>query len=126
MAWLNATPEEGAISRCAEFERDKHPVETPWCDAFYILDYLFELGITLGEHAITHSELRAWMDNTGIDLSAWESQTIKKLSEAYLSGSYESKKADSETPWEDAPYYMSAKWRKAMKLKQSIRKAAEV
>ena len=98
----------------------------PDCEAFYVIEYLFELGLTLGENAITHAELRAWMDNTGIDLSAWESRSIKNLSSAYLTGCHESRSQESETPWEDAPYYMSAKWRKAMKLKQSIRKAAEV
>lgn len=98
----------------------------PGCDAFYLLEYLFELGITLGDSAINHAELRAWMDNTGIDLSAWEARTIKALSEAYLSMMQEARSIDAKTPWEDAPYYMSPRWRKAMKLKQSIRKAAEI
>ena len=98
----------------------------PKCDAFYLIEYLLELGLTLGEMAITHAEIGAWMHNTGIDLSAWEARSIKNLSTAYLSGSHESRSIDSETHWEEAPYYMSAKWRKAMKLKQSIRKAAEV
>lgn len=84
------------------------------------------MGITLGDSAITHGELRSWMDNTGIRLSVWEVKSIKKLSQVYLSATYEARDVDAETPWEDAPYYMSAKWRKAMKLKQSIRKAAEV
>lgn len=119
-------PEEGAITRRAEFERDNHPAEMPECDAFYVIEYLFELGLTLGDSAITHSEIRAWMDNTGIDLSAWESRTIRALSGAYLSMSHEARSVESETPWEEAPYYMSPKWRKAMKLKQSIRKAAEI
>lgn len=119
-------PEEGSISRRAEFERDNHPVEMPECDAEYVLEYLFELGITLGDSAINHAELRAWMDNTGIELSAWESRTIKALSEAYLSMSHEARSVDSETPWIEAPYYMSAKWRKAMRIKRSIRQAADV
>jgi len=98
----------------------------PECNAVHVIEYLFELGLTLGESAITHSEMRAWMDNTGVVLSVWESRSIKNLSAAYLSSCHESRDPDSETPWEDAPHYMSAKWRKAMKLKQSIRKAAEV
>lgn len=97
----------------------------PECDAFYILEYLFEIGLTLGDAAITHSEIRAWMDNTGVDLTAWEARAIKVLSETYLSMCHESRNPETETPWADAPYYMSAKWRKAMKLKNSIRKAAE-
>lgn len=118
-------PDEGKISRRDEFERDNHTVIMPDCEAFYLIEYLFELGLTLGDQAITHSEIRAWMENTGIDLSAWESRSIKNLSSAYLSGSHEYRAADSDSPWEAAPYYMSAKYRKAMKLKMSIRKAAE-
>lgn len=66
------------------------------------------------------------MDNTGIELSVWESITIKKLSEAYQSMSFEAKKIDAETPWEHAPYYMTEKWNKAMRVKNAIRRAAEV
>ncbi len=123
---MNVRPEEGELSRRAEFERDNHPVEMPECTAFYLLDYLLELGVTLGDAAITHAELRSWMDNTGIDLNSWEVRSIKSLSEAYLSTTYEARAVDAETPWEDAPYYMSGKWRKAMRLKLSIRRAAEI
>ena len=126
LAWLNATPDEATLSRRAEFERDQLPVVAPDCDASYIIDYLFDLGITLGDDAITHVEIRAWMENTGIRLTPWEARTIKQLSQAYLSGYQQSTSQDAETPWTEAPYYMSARWRKAMKLKQSIRKAAEI
>lgn len=118
-------PEEGKTSRRQEFTDKDQAVEMPECDAFYLIEYLFELGLTLGEMAITHAEISAWMANTGMQLSSWESRSIKNLSSAYLSACHESRSVDAETPWEEAPYYMSAKWRKAMKLKQSIRKAAE-
>lgn len=98
----------------------------PDCRASYILAYLFELGTTQGDSAITHSEIRAWMDNTGIELSSWEAQTIKRLSETYLHSYHESKSKKAATPWADAPYYMSAKWITAMQLKQSIRRASEI
>jgi len=98
----------------------------PDCQASYILAYLFELGTTQGDSAITHSEIRAWMDNTGIELSSWEAQTIKRLSETYLHSYHVAKSKKAATPWEGAPYYMSAKWITAMQLKQSIRRASEI
>lgn len=98
----------------------------PDYEAGYLLDYLFELGITLGDRPLDHQEIKAWMGNTGIELSVWEARTIKKLSEAYQSMSFEAKKIDAETPWEDAPYYMTEKYRKAMRVKNSLRAAAEV
>jgi hypothetical protein len=126
LAWLNSVPDGGQISRRDEFELDNQLIEMPEFDAGYVLEYLFELGVTMGENAVNHTELRSWMDNTGIELSAWEARIIKKLSEAYLSMSHDAKKSDSETPWKEAPHYMSSKWRAAMKLKKSIRKAAEI
>lgn len=66
------------------------------------------------------------MDNTGIEIGPWECQLIKRLSQAYLSMSFESKKEDSETPWEDAPYYMTLRWKKMMRVKAKIREAANI
>lgn len=126
LAWLDAVQDESKLSRRAEFELDNNTAEAPECEAGYVLDYLFELGVTMGDHPLTHTELRAWMDNTGVELSAWEARIIKTLSGAYLSMSHDAKKYDTETPWEYAPHYMSAKWRKAMRVKQSIRRAAEI
>ena len=126
LAWLNAVPDGGEISRRDEFERDDFPVELPECDAEYLLGYLFELGVVIGDGAITHGEIESWMSNTGIELTAWEARTLKTLSDAYLKANQGARKVDAETVWNDAPYYMSGKWRKAMRLKASIRKAAEI
>ena len=112
------------MSRRDEFERDNQAVEMPECQAFHVLEYLMDLGVATGEAAITHLEIYAWMQNTGIELSSWEAQTIKRLSNTYLSCGHNFRKLDAETPWVGAPYYMSADWRKALRLKKSIRHAA--
>lgn len=126
MAWLNATPEESKLSRRDQFEEDNREVVVPDCDATYILDYLFELGMSMGDAALSHSEIRAWMENTGIELASWEARAIKRLSEAYMSESHAARKIDAETVWADAPFYMTEKWRKTIRLKNSVRKAAEI
>lgn len=126
MAWLNAKPEEGEATRRKEFEAKNQEVVMPYCDASYVIDYLFDLGVTLGDAPINHQEIRAWMENTGIELDTWEARTIKFLSEAYLSMTHEATKIDSETPWLDAPFYMSANYRKSMRVRDSIRKAATI
>lgn len=54
----------------------------------HLVGYLYEIGPTLsggmGDIAITHTELRAWQDNVGIELQPWEVQLLRTLSAAYL------------------------------------------
>ena len=98
----------------------------PECEAQYIIEQLFNVGITLGDHATTHGEIESYQRNIGIRLTPWEVLTIKRLSEAYLSESYKAREPDSETPWADAPEYMTRAYRIAMRSKLSIRKLAEI
>ena len=127
MAWINATPNgEGHKPRIEFFESQNLAAEMPECDADYILTYLFELGISIGDQALTHSEIQNWQLNTGVELNAFEARTLKKLSENYLSESHKAKAEDAETPWIDAPRYMSVSYFKSMKAKAALRKAAEI
>jgi hypothetical protein len=115
-AWLSAVPEKArdAISKDPNVSRmqkmrddlgdDEFNPEMPPVSAPYLIDYLFELGPTMGENTLTHAELESWQRNTGIELSSWESRTLKALSNAYLIESYRAVKEDAEAPWSDAPY----------------------
>ena len=80
----------------------------PDCDAMYLVTYLFELGPTtstgMGEAPISHTELRDWQYNTGIELDSWEVRTMHRLSLEYLSESQSATKSDAPAPWADAPY----------------------
>jgi hypothetical protein len=128
LAWLNATPDtktEGELSRRGTLEKEKKEVEMPECDAAYILDYLFDLGITEGDKPLSHSEIESWQRNIGIELQSFEVRFIRRLSVAYLHASHEMKSIDAETPWEDAPHYMSASYRNAMRVKAANRKILE-
>lgn len=128
MAWLNATPDtkqEGELSRRAALEKENKEIETPECDASYILDYLFDLGITEGDKPLSHGEIESWQHNMAIELQPFEARFIKRLSVAYLHASHEMKSIDAETPWEDAPRYMSASYRNAMRVKAANRKILE-
>lgn len=98
----------------------------PECDAQYIVEHLFNVGITLGDHATTHGEIESYQRNIGIRLTPWEVLTIKRLSETYLSESYKAREPNADTPWQDAPYYMTRAYRSAMRSKASIRKLAEI
>ena len=127
LAWLNAVPDtkkEGERSRRESFESAELPIEFPECQAGYILNYLFELGLTLGDRALSHGEIESWQRNIGIQLHPFEVRFIKRLSETYLSASYEMKAVNAENPWEESPAYMSNKFLNAQRVKASLRKAA--
>jgi hypothetical protein len=49
-----------------------------------IVDYLFEIGPTTGGEVITFTEMRAWSEASGVQLDAWESEMVRRLSSAYL------------------------------------------
>ncbi len=119
-------PDESSKSRREFYDDAEVSIEEmPQCNAFYVLEYLFEIGVTLADNPITHGELRAWMDNTGINLQPWESCFMKKLSMAYLSACHESKKPDTPAPF-NAEYFDSAnRYIKSMKSKNSIKKMVE-
>ena len=74
----------------------------PLCE--YLLGYLYEVGPVLsggmGNTPLTHSEIRAWQDNTGVELSAWESQTLRRLSAEYLGESQSAESPDAPAPWQ--------------------------
>ena len=120
------TKKEGEKSRRDTLDDDGLDIVLPECDAEYLLEYLFELGMTLGDRPLDHTEIASWQSNTGMELQPFEVRIIKRLSQAYLSASSEYKDPDSETPWVDAPRYMSRSYRNAMLVKASLRRAAEI
>ncbi len=74
--------------------------------ADYLLGYLFEIGPTIaagmGAGPITHGELRAWMDNVGVELQPWEVRFLRRLSHEYLAESHKAEKRDARAPWNAA------------------------
>ncbi|MBX3629310.1 MAG: hypothetical protein KF908_05225 [Nitrosomonas sp.] len=97
----------------------------PECRAHHIIEYLLDVGLSLGENALTHTELQSWQNNTGTILKPWESRLMKRLSGIYLSEYRESSDSEKETAWEEAPHYMCMAYRKMIRSKNSLRKLAE-
>lgn len=126
MAWLNAVPTNESVSRLERYENEEISIgEMPQCDAFYIVEYLQEIGIIQGDSALTHSEIRAWMNNTGIDLKPWECRFIKKLSVSYLGATHQYKTNGHPAPF-DAEYFESAdRYIKSQKSRQALKSIVE-
>lgn len=126
LAWLNSTPENEKISRRESLENEGFALDMPECEAFYIIGYLMEIGISMSDRAITFGELESWQSTTGIRLESWEARIMKRLSDMYLSESHSMRDPQSVCPWVDAPGYMSPAYRNAMRVKNALKKAAEI
>lgn len=74
----------------------------PQIDAEYLLGYLFEIGPTMAAGGypgpITHEEILAWQELTGIELQPWEARFIKRLSGEHLAESHRAEKIDCPEP----------------------------
>lgn len=101
----------------------------PECTAQYVAAYLFEIGPVLhggmGDYPLTHSELRAWMDNTGVELTAWEARTIRRLSMEYLSEQQRATTLGAAAPWQDAPYVKVDPAEQVIRLQRHIERLAK-
>jgi hypothetical protein len=115
-AWLNAAPERpkndtSELPRLSRLEKmrkerkdDKYDPDMPPLEgADHLLSYLLEIGPTMAAGGypgpITHEELRAWIDLTGIELQPWEARFLRRLSHEYLAESHKAEKSDCPAPW---------------------------
>jgi len=99
-AWLNATPERAKsdtsdgprLSRLEAMRKaygENYAPDMPPLDTDYLIGYLFEIGPTMaagmGSGPITHEEILAWQELTGIELQPWEARFLRRLSLEYVS-----------------------------------------
>lgn len=111
-AWLAAVPKapnEKAITETDKRSRrerrldDGLSLDLPPLNAAYLSRIFFEVGPTLstgmGPTLLTHLELRAYQDNTGIRLSPWEVRTLRRLSSEWIAQSHKAEQADCPAPY---------------------------
>ena len=92
-------------------------------DAEFIVGYLFSAGPTVhGGNVITHSEIRAWEENSGVELEPWQVDFLRRLSSDYIAEFAAASDADREPPWKHRPDPSLA----ASSLKRSIRRLANL
>ena len=127
---------EGAeVSRREALKRelkipDAEDLEMPPCAASYLVLYLWEMGpVVAGSMSgvpLSFLEIQAWQDCTGIELNAWESRSLRRLSIVYLGESQRATKPDCPMPWEDSTYARNAPIRAVESLRNSIRGLASL
>lgn len=65
--------------------------------ADHLTDYFFEVGPAPGGEELSHTELRNWQENTGVQLDAFGAQMLKAMSRTYLAMLHDARKPGA--PW---------------------------
>ncbi|MRV72573.1 hypothetical protein GJ700_12730 [Duganella sp. FT92W] len=65
----------------------------------HVVDHLWQVGPTTGDGAVTHAELHYYQRNTGVELSEWEANAIRRLSVEYLNESHRATDPRYPSPW---------------------------
>jgi len=76
------------------------PVTPPVTDGSYLIEYLFEMGPTNGDHALTAGDLVHYQTLTGIEWTPHQARTLLKLSRAYIGEMHAATKHDAPPPWQ--------------------------
>lgn len=79
----------------------------PPCDAMFLFEYLMDMGPVesggMGPAQLSEQAVEAWQFNTGIELSNWQTRTMRRLSAEYLGQYRDAEKRDCRPPWTPAP-----------------------
>jgi hypothetical protein len=80
-------PEKSDQSRFEKFEEEGKAIAWPELQCSYLADLLFEIGPCLqggmGLVPLTWQEIAAWQEASGVRLSMWEANALRKASKAY-------------------------------------------
>lgn len=91
----------------------------------YIVDYLFDAGPSmpsgLGEAPLTHGEIRAWQDNTGIRLSPSEARAVRRASIEYVAFRSRASNPSMPAPWDGHTVSDDEKRAVAKSLRDTLR-----
>ena len=102
-AWLHATPYKAEQTRIAEMKQDKIPPAYPPVSWEWVVRYWQDVGLCMSAggypHALTWQEISAWQALSGVKMTAWLAETLKKMSAAYVSGLHEFSKEFAECPY---------------------------
>lgn len=107
LAWLHATPEGSKKSRLRSFsELDENSsfLKLPNIEgAEYLVSLLTELGFVsqsgMSVTSVTWLEMDAWMRRTQLELSLWETLTLKEMSEVYANELVQASAKDRPAPY---------------------------
>lgn len=74
-----------------------------------------------GPAPLTQGEIRAWQQNTGITLTAWECQTLRLMSQAYVGELHAGEDPKHPAPYVDETKAPTARAKRARRAASSLR-----
>lgn len=85
-------------------DKGRHVTMPPLSDAARpIVEHLLDCGPALpgamGVVALTYSEIRAYQDATGLELTPGEARMLRRASQAYVAESRDAEDIDAPAPW---------------------------
>lgn len=111
MGWLHAPykinkddESKSRYKRIVDRDTESPELKMPEIDSHeYILELFYQSGMILnGAHGavpITWTELRNYSEQSGVDLTPWESEIVMRLSRAYCSAYHDGQKPEALPPW---------------------------
>ena len=116
VAWLHARPriksgktdKPGDVSRGDQMRAaGQEPALPPLTAGEHIVGHLFDAGPVLhtgmGPVPLSWSELATWQRVTGVELSPWEAQTLRRLSAEYIATQQAAEDPAMPPPYATAP-----------------------
>jgi hypothetical protein len=119
LGWFHSTPEkpkptgiqseaakEKTLTRGEQIEANGGKPLMPNLDeAAYIVSYWQDIGVVgagaMGPVPLANTEIAAWVELSGIQLTPWEFATIKEMSRLYLASLHDGQKPDCPPPFGD-------------------------
>jgi hypothetical protein len=103
-AWLSTRAKDQTKSRMEVLDDDEIADRFPEIGSFdYIIETLVKAGVALndgnGVHGLTWVEINAFLCTTRMHLTAWEAETIKRLSALYASSVLKYDNIDAQAPY---------------------------
>lgn len=103
-AWLSTRAKDQTKSRMEILDDDELADRFPEVGSFgYIIETLSKIGVALndgnGVHGLTWVEINAFLCATRMHLTAWEAETIKRLSALYASSVLKYDNIDAQAPY---------------------------
>jgi hypothetical protein len=87
---------------------DGYSPEMPDVGMPHLIAYLWEIGPAMsggaGPAPITHEEICAWQELTGIELQPWAVRFLRRLSREYIGELHRAEKIDAKAPWMPVDY----------------------
>jgi len=118
MGWYQSTPDGEKQTRAEKFKTQTEGLELdlPKCEAEYLVPFFIEAGkfsaTGNGIVALSWVDINAWLEVTERNLSLWEKQTIKLMSEHFVNEYYAGREKDRQAP------YISLKTEELLKAKR--------